>query len=125
MSNPAARRTAEQWASVVQTGVEPLLIRKYLFAYLFPPESGPDREAIGALVPKVEAHFDVLEPAVRQGAIGKGAFTLVDAYLVPILAAMTRTPEGGEALPRREALHAYLGSWLSRPSVQATMPPAS
>jgi glutathione S-transferase len=75
------------WTSIVTTSIEPLLVRQYLFAYMFPEtaDGKPDRAAIDALLPKMEAAFDTLENAIRSWDIGGDAFGRHDAYLVPIL----------------------------------------
>ena len=123
--DPDAARANETWTSIVATSIEPLFIRQYVFAYMFPgtPDGQPDRAAIDALLPKVEAALDVLEDAVSSGAIGGEAFGRVDAYLVPILFYLRNMPEGGPMLAGRPRLTAYLDQSLARPSVQSTMPP--
>lgn len=113
------------WTSIVTTPIEPLLVRRFLFAYMFPQtaDGAPDRGAIAALLPKVEAALDVLDRAVTDGEIGADPFGRVDAFLVPILFYLRYTPEGGATLAARPQLAAYLKRSLATPSVQATTPP--
>lgn len=116
---------SDVWTSIVNTSIEPLLVRQYLFAYMFPgtPDGRPDRAAIDALLPKLESSLDVLEAALSGGEIGGESFGRVDAYLVPILFYVRTTPEGGPAIAARTRLTAYLDRALKRPSVRSTMPP--
>jgi glutathione S-transferase len=116
---------AEQWLSIVVTTIEPLLVRQFLFAYLFPAgaDGSPDRARIDALMPNVAAHLQVLERAVASGfAAGGTSFTLVDAFLLPILHYVRGTPEGGAAIEASPALSHYLDLHAARPSVASTRP---
>ena len=63
---PASAEAAalvEQWISIVNTTVDPVLMRQYLVAYLFPgtADGKPDRARIEAALPKMPALFDLLE----------------------------------------------------------------
>ena len=53
----------EQWVSYVNTITDPLMIRRYLFAYLFPKtaDKNPDRAAIDAMQPELAREVEVLE----------------------------------------------------------------
>jgi glutathione S-transferase len=115
---------SDAWTSIITTSIEPLLVRQYILAYMFPKtaDGQPDRAEIEALLPKVEAALDVLESALAAGKIG-GTFGRTDAYLVPILFYVRTTPEGGPMLAKRPGLSAYLNRSLARPSVLTTMPP--
>ena len=48
--DPTKAAQTEEWISLVNTTIDPLLMRQYLLAYLFPrdPERRPDRAAIEA-----------------------------------------------------------------------------
>jgi glutathione S-transferase len=115
----------EQWASIVQTTVEPLLIRQYLFAYMFPgtQDGQPDRVRVQSLVPQVKMQLDRLEDAARSGEIANDRFTIVDAYLIPILFYLRTLPEHPDTLGSRRLLSAYLDRHLDRESVRGTVPP--
>src|SRR5271154_3774509 len=71
----------EQWISLVNTHIDPLLVRQYLTAYFFPGTSDgrPNRAVIDAAAPKMEAQFAVLDRAVGKTGhlVGEG-FTLAD-----------------------------------------------
>src|SRR5271163_4623803 len=94
----------EEWISLVNTTIAPLLVRRYLAAYFFPrtQHGRPDRAAIDAAPPNMEQHFSVLDRAVAKTShLVGGTFTLADRNLPPILFLMVN--EGyltttGEAL---------------------------
>lgn len=124
-ADPEGARRDDSWTSIITSAVEPLLIRRYVISYLVPKgaEGQPDRAAIDALQPEMAAMLDVLESALRTGALGREPFGRVDAYLVPILFYTRMMPEGGALIAARPQLSSYLDRASSRRSVQATMPP--
>lgn len=125
--DPVEAAEVSAWTSIVIGTIEPLIIRQYMFAYLFPGtgDGAPDRLRIEAVFPKVEQQLDVLERAMADGRIGGRSFTTVDAYLVPILFYLRTMPEGGPAIAERPMLQAYLDTRSSRDSVTSTMPARS
>ena len=122
----AAART-EQWISIVNTHVDPLLVRQYLGGYFFPrtPDGSPDRKRIDATLEGMERQFDLLETAVARGDGGlvNETFTLADANLLPILYYLSKMPESGAMFGRSKRLQAYFERHMQRPSVVATVPP--
>ncbi|QMW22046.1 glutathione S-transferase family protein [Sandaracinobacteroides saxicola] len=125
---PTTREAAlndAQWTSIIATTIEPLLIRQYLFAYMFPQGAGgaPDRTAIDILLPKVEAALDILDDSFAAGKLGGEAFTRSDTYLFPILFYARTLPEGGAMISARRRLSSYVDRGLARSSILATMPP--
>ncbi len=122
----AGRIASSMWTSIVTTSVEPLLIRQFLFAHMFPgtPDNQPDPARIDALVPEVAKMLDMLEAALSAGHIGGEAFDRVDAYLVPILFYCRNTPAGADLIGARPRISAYLDRQLARDSVVSTMPGA-
>jgi glutathione S-transferase len=123
-ADPAGAARVEQWVSLVNTTMDPVLIRRYLIPYVFPgtPDRSPDRARIDAALPEVERHLDILNRAVAGGHVAGDAFTLADANLVPILFYIRRMPEAGTMIRARPALDAYVSCHIERPSVRATMP---
>ncbi len=119
-----ARIRSGVWTSIVTSTIEPLLVRQFLFAYLFPAtaDGKPDRAAIESLLPNVETALGVLEQAIAVGDIGRDPFGRTDAYVVPILHYVRNTPEGSLMIAARQRLVDYLERYISRPSVQATLP---
>ena len=122
--DPAAAGLAEQWASLIVTTIEPVLVRRYLFAYLSPgtPDGSPNLEAVAATLPDLARHLDAIDRGVAAGAIGGEAFALADAWLYPILFYLKGLPESGAALAARPRIADALERGLARPSVRATMP---
>jgi len=82
---------------VVNTAIDPCLIRTYIFGYLFPKgaDGKPDRTAISAVLPSMQTQVDVLDQAVaRTGYLVGDSFSLADIYLMPVLEVAQRAPEG-------------------------------
>src|SRR5882724_4655586 len=85
---PVGGARTEQWISLVNTTIDPLLMRQYLAAHIFPgtPDGSPNRAIIDAALPKMEQHFAVLDRAVAgTGHLVGDSFTLADIDLLPIL----------------------------------------
>ena len=124
-ADPAKAAVVDMWTGMIVSTMEPVLIRQYLFAYMFPgtEDGSPDRTRIEALQPQLDKYLDLLQAAIAAGTIGGSTFTRVDVYLVPILFYLRTTPEGGTGLSTRPALAAYLDDRLTRSSVTSTMPP--
>jgi glutathione S-transferase len=123
---PFAASQVEQWVSIVNTFVDPLCVRQYLRGYFFPgtPDGSPDRAAIDAALPELQKRIALLERAVAPtGHLVGEAFTLADAFLLPIVFYLGKAPESGAILVASPALSAYLERHLARPSVAATVPP--
>jgi glutathione S-transferase len=124
--NPVGGARTEEWISLVNTHIDPLLVRQYLVAHLFPgtPDGSPDRAAIDAALPKMEQHFDVLDRAVaKTGHLVGNTFTLADINLLPILHYMNKAPESSAMLRRHASLHSYFERHMSRPSAKEATPP--
>ena len=123
---PVAQALVEQWVSVVNTVVDPLCIRRYLHAHVFPgtPDGAPDRAAVAAALPGLREQLGFLDRSVAPtGHLVGEAFTLADANLLPILYYLARLPEAGAIMAGLPALAGYLARHLARPSVAATEPP--
>jgi glutathione S-transferase len=116
----------EQWISLVNTTIDPLLLRQYGLAYFFPgtPDGSPDRTAIEAALPKMGSHFELLDRAVAEtGYLVGDDLTLADINLLPILYYMSRMPESGDMLARTTHLKGYVDRLLQRKSIADTVPP--
>ena len=115
-----------QWVSVVTTAIDPVCVRQYLLAYLFPgtPDGSPNRAVIDPALPKLEQQIALLEATVAPtGFLAGAAFSMADAFLVPILFYLSKTPESAAMLAKSPALSAYLDRMLARPSIARTVPP--
>lgn len=123
---PVAGAETEQWISLVNTTIDPLLVRRYLVSYFFPatPDGRPDRRRIDPLLPDMEAHFAVLDDAVsKTGHLVGDSFTLADMNLLPILFYLDKAPESREMLRRAAHLDSYFRRHFERASVGDTVPP--
>jgi glutathione S-transferase len=115
----------EQWVSIVNTHIDPVWLRQYLRAYVFPktPDGSPERDTIDAVLPKMEQQFPVMDRAVaRTGHLVGDTFTLADMNFLPILFYMSTRPESSALLAQAPALKRYLDLHMPRKSVQETMP---
>lgn len=124
--DPVGGAQVEQWISLHNTAIDPLLVRQYGVAYFFPgtPDGSPNRAVIDAVVPKLAPHFDVLDRAVgRTGYLVGDTFTLADMTVLPLLYYMTKLPESGEMVQARSNLAGYVERLLARKSVADTIPP--
>src|ERR1043166_3539305 len=109
----------EQWVSIVNTHIDPVWLRQYVAAYIFPgtADGSPNRPVIEAAVPKMEQQFPVMDRAVAEtGYLAGATFTLPDMYFTQILFYMRRAPESAALLDRHANLKAYLDRNLARAS---------
>jgi glutathione S-transferase len=124
--DPVGGALAEQWISLVNTAIDPLLVRQYIGAYLLSGMSGgaPNRAVIDAALPKMETHFTVLDRAVaKTGHLVADSFTLADINLLPILFYLDKMPESRTMLRQAKNLDAYYKRHFERASVKDTTPP--
>lgn len=123
--DPSEANALVPWLSLVQTSIEPICVREYLFGYMFPgTEDGqPDRARIDDAVPRMQRALAVVAEGLEANAFGQpNQFTLVDAYLWPILTYLLEAPESKAAIEGHPAIGAYLARGHERPSVVATRP---
>ena len=124
-ADPAAAALVEQWLSLLNTQIDPLLVRRYLRAYFIPDttDGSPDRKVIDAVLPDMRTQFAVLDEAVRAtGYLAGDSFTLADIDLLPTLFYMNKMPESRVMLAQATHLKAYFERHMERPSVQRTIP---
>ena len=125
---PADRARAaqvEQWISIVNTHIDPVWLRQYMRAYVFPKtaDGSPERDTIVAALPKMEEQFAVMDRAVaKTGHLVGDTFTLADVNFIPLLYYMGTRPESSALLARMPALARYRELHLARNSVQVTTP---
>ena len=125
---PEAAARTEQWISMITTAFDRALIRDYALAYFAPkgPDGGPDRQAIDAALPELQAKIDILDEAVsRSDCLVGDTFTFADMNLMPMLYVMTLLPESTAMMAKAKALTAYYERHASRPSFRNTAPPAN
>jgi glutathione S-transferase len=125
-SDPVSAALAEQWISLVNTTVDRILVRTYLYAYLVPqgPDGKPDRAAIEAMMPAIREQVAVLDKAVAAtGHLAGDRFTFADINLMPILFRFRQAPEGAKTLAAASHLAGYYERHAARPAFVRTIPP--
>jgi glutathione S-transferase len=121
-----AART-EQWISLHNTAIDPLLVRQYLVAYFFSalPDGSPDRAKIDAALPKMRETFAWLNQELGKRAYVAGDnWTLADAFLLPTMHYMRMMPESGELMTASPNVAAWFDRVAARPSSKETEPPS-
>src|SRR6185312_5849049 len=124
--DPVAAAVTEQWISMVNTGFDLVLVRQYLIAYFFSglPGGAPDRTKIDATLPKMREMFALLDGELGKRAYLAGdAFTLADAFLLPIMHYMRLMPESAEMVKAAPNVSTWFDRVAARPSAKATEPP--
>lgn len=121
--DPRQAAQVEQWISIVNTVIDPAMIREYVLGYIFAKDGKPDRSRIDGAVEKMKPQAAVLDRAVASGHVVGDRFTLADIYLMPILFYVQKFPEGGEILKGTKNLTGYFARHAARPSFKNTMPP--
>jgi glutathione S-transferase len=125
-SDARERARAEQWVSMVNTAIDPVMVRKYVFAYFFPKsaDGAPDREAIDSVVPALRDQMAMLDKAVAPtGYLAGNRYSYADINLMAILFYVKMLPEGADALANAKSLAAYYERNAERPSFKNTVPP--
>jgi glutathione S-transferase len=125
-SDPRLAALTEQWVSLVNTVMDPTLVRSYLLAYAFPrtADGKPDRKIIDAVLPMVREQLALLEKSVAStGHLVGDHVTLADINLLPILFYVRQLPEAAEAFDSATHLGRYYATHAMRPSFVRTIPP--
>ena len=126
-SDPHLAGLVEQWVSLVNTVVDRILIRSYLYHYIVAMGAGakPDRAAIDAVMPAVREQVAMLDEAVAvSGHLVGDHFTFADINLLPILYRFRQAPEGADTLAAASHLAKYYERHSVRPAFVRTIPPA-
>ena len=124
--DPVAAAKVEQWVSLINTQLDPVMVRSYLLSYFFPgtPDGSPDRAKIDAALPAMRRQAEVLDGAVaRTGCLAGAGFSFADIDLLPILHYLLKLPEGSEVIKSNNNLNAYYERHAERPCFKATIPP--
>jgi len=120
-----AART-EQWISLHNTAIDPLVVRQYLAAHFFSglPDGAPDRAKIDAALPKMRETFAWLNHELGTRAYLAGdSWTVADAFLLPTMHYMRLLPESGEMVNASPNVAAWFDRVVTRPSGKETEPP--
>ncbi len=116
---------SEQWISVVNCYMYDLMIRQYLFSYLFPKgaDGQPDRAAIDAVVPEVNRQIALIDQGLEGRDWLAGDFSLADLFVAPIMFYLGNFPESGEAMAGSKNIQRVGAAMKERASFNNTMPP--
>ena len=123
---PRSAAETEKWVSLINTQIDPIMVRQYLLHLVFPKgaDGQPDRGAIAAALPQMQNQIDVLDRAVRaSGYLAGNTFTLADIDLLPILYYVQKFPEGEAMVKGAKNLAGYFDKHCERPCFKATIPP--
>ena len=125
--DPVGGAQVEQWISLHNTAIDPLFLRQYGGpGYFFPgtPDGSPNRAAIDAALPKMPAHFAVLDKALAgTGYLVGNSTTLADFNMLPLIYYMSKLPESSEMLNGSANLKAWYERMMQRKTVADTVPP--
>ncbi len=123
--NPAGDSRVEQWISYHNSIVDPLFVRRYIFAYIFPKtaDKKPDRAAIDEMQPALQREIGILDNAVANGFLVGDRLTLADIYLLVTLSTARRFPEVDAMIKNTKNLSRYLDRHAERESFKGTVPP--
>jgi len=119
-----AAAQVEQWVSLINTAIDPAMIREYVLGYVFAKDGKPDRARIDGAVEKMNAQAAALDKALANtGHLVGHSITLADLFLLPILFYVGQFPEGAELMKSHPNLSAYYDRHAARPSFKNTAPP--
>jgi glutathione S-transferase len=121
--DPLLAAQVEKWISLVNSTIDPVMIREYVLGYALAKDGKPDPERISAAVEKMKKQIPVLDAAVANGYLVGDHFTLADINLMPILFYLSVFPEGAALLEATQHLKAYFERHAARPSFKNTIPP--
>jgi glutathione S-transferase len=124
--DPHGAAVTEQWISLFNAEIAPLITRQYLQAYFFSglPDGAPDRNRIDAALPEMQKIVALLDRELAARSYLAGAsVTLADAYLFPLVHYMRKLPESTDMLQKAPALTAWFERIAARPSARETDPP--
>lgn len=123
---PRSAAETEQWVSLINTQIDPIMVRQYLLHLVFPKgaDGQPDRKAIDAVLPQMQNQIDILDRAVHgTGYLAGNRFTLADMDLLPILYYVQKFPEGEAMVKGANSLAGYFARHSERACFKATIPP--
>jgi len=115
----------EQWVSLVNTAIDPCMIRTYVLAHLVAKGANgqPDRAVVDGALPTMQEQIDVLDRTVaRTGYLAGDGFSLADINLLPVLHYVQQCPEGIDMVRSARSLSDYFARHSERPSFQSTKP---
>lgn len=124
-SDPKLAARMDQVLSIVDSYAYGAMVGQLAWQRLVVPMVGgqPDESVVAASLPRVALSLSALEAIAAGGDVLVGSdFTLADAYLAPVFAYLTATPEAGALLEPAPKLRRWWASVSQRPSFKQTEP---
>lgn len=126
-SKPVERARAEQAISNLNCYAYAHLVPSYIFHYAFPKGEGgaPDQEAIARDLPNVEFDLGLLDREIGNASwIAGETFSTADLMWAPLVASVSKLPEGGKIVDRLANVRRWLTKVEARKSAEFLYPPA-
>ena len=125
-AEPVAAARVDSWIATIATNVDKVLLRQYVVPYLFHKDNDGNviRTDIDKAIKRFPRVFGTLNDAVSRGYVAGDTFSMADCFVLPMLAAAQRFPEGKAAMADHADLAAYFGRMASRDSFTSTAPAA-
>lgn len=127
-SNPLERARGEQAISTLNCYAYGHMVPDYIFHYAFPKGEGgaPDRAAIERDLPKVDFDLGLLDKEIGKSTwIAGETFSIADLMWAPLVASVSKLPEGGKIVDRLANVRRWLTKIETRKSAEFLYPPAS
>lgn len=124
-ATPLGRATMEQWISAINSYVYEDVIRKYVFAYLFPKgaDGKPDRAVIDAAIPHLKRDLLTMDKSLAGADwLAGSTLSLADLLAAPILAYASMFPEAQAILADCPNMKRVGAAMTARPSYIKTAP---
>jgi glutathione S-transferase len=120
------RARMEQWMSAINCYFDGAMVRRLVVQYAFPSgaDGKPNREVIDKAAEEVKKQIALLDAALDPGPYLLGAeISLADLLLCPMMAYLSRTPEGEAILATTRNIPRSGQAISARRSYQETVPP--
>ncbi|TNE60635.1 MAG: glutathione S-transferase family protein [Alphaproteobacteria bacterium] len=122
-AEPAQAALVDQWVSLTNTVIDPTMIRRYLFAYIFygNPDGTPNMTVVNECLQPMQKQLDIIEGglAATGWLVGEG-ITYADINLFCTLHYMRELPETAAMLRDRPNISAWMDRIYARDSAAAT-----
>lgn len=124
-NTPVERARMAQWISVVDSYLYPAAVLNYAFHYIFPKseDGAPDRAAIEAHVPELKHCLSVIDAGYGENEwLAGDTLTLAECFVMPLVATVSRFPEGQDILEKLPNLRRAFQAVEGRHAYQAAQP---
>ncbi len=125
-TDPVELARAEQSISTLNCYSYAALVPHYIFYYAFPktPDGKPDKAGIAKDLPQVEHDLQLVEKRLQGNDwIAGSTFSLADLFWAPLVATVSKLPEGGTIIDRSPNLRRWLTKLEGRKSAEFLYPP--